>query len=107
MLKIVAKYAPPPAGVASPIYWGADAHLHDLFRGVHSIAITRKEFVFRYESPAHFVEVFRRFYGPTFKAFGALEPDGQRKLASELAGLGAKLSRRTDSFIVPAEYVEV
>lgn len=61
----------------------------------------------RYESPTHFVDVFRRFYGPTHKAFAALDAEGQSKLAADIAELASRFNRGRSSLIVPAEYVEV
>jgi SAM-dependent methyltransferase len=107
LLKTVARYVPPPVGVASPIYWGMDARLDELFPAGRSIQGHRKYFVFRYESTAHFIDVFRRFYGPTHKAFEALEPQRQTQLAGEIAELSTQFSRSTTSFVVPAEYLEV
>ena len=67
----------------------------------------RRDFVFRYESVAHFIEVFRRFYGPTYKAFGALDEQGQARLCKDLEQLAGEYNRRSTSFVVPAEYLEV
>jgi hypothetical protein len=67
----------------------------------------RKDFVFRYESAQHFIDVFRRFYGPTYKAFGALDAAGQGRLAADIADLSARFNVRKSSFVVPAEYLEV
>ncbi|HTQ04215.1 MAG TPA: methyltransferase domain-containing protein [Polyangiaceae bacterium] len=107
LLKTVGKYVPPAPGIASPIYWGTQARLEDLFRGTRSVRATRKEFVFRYESAAHFIDVFRRFYGPTYVAYRMLDADGQARLSADITELGAKYSRRTSSFVVPGEYLEV
>lgn len=107
LFKTVGKHVPPPAGVASPIYWGMESRLEELFRGTRSIRTTRKEFVFRYESASHFIDVFRRFYGPTYKAFGALDSGGQARLAADIADLSSRFNRRKTSFVVPAEYLEV
>jgi ubiquinone/menaquinone biosynthesis C-methylase UbiE len=107
LLKTVGKHVPPPAGVASPIYWGSEAHLQDLFRGTRSLRAERKQFVFRYESAAHFIDVFRRFYGPTHKAFGALDPDGQARLSADIAELSSRFNRGQSSLMVPADYLEV
>jgi len=107
LLKTVGKHVPPPAGVASPIQWGTEARLADLFPSVRSIRATRQEFVFRYESTGHFIDVFRRFYGPTYKAFRALDPDGQARLVADLTDLSSRFNRRRSSFVVPAEYLEV
>ena len=107
MLATVGKHVPPPAGVASPIYWGKEARLEELFRGTRSIQATRREIAFRYESTAHFIDIFRRFYGPTHKAFGVLDAAGQEKLTADLTALAARFNRRETSFVVPAEYLEV
>ncbi|HKO92133.1 MAG TPA: methyltransferase domain-containing protein [Polyangiaceae bacterium] len=107
LLKVVGQHVPPPAGVASPIYWGTPARLEQLFPEARAVRASRKHFVFRYESPAHFVDVFRRFYGPTFKAFGVLEPSAQAGLAAAIVDLSARFNRSRTSFIVPAEYLEV
>lgn len=107
LLKTVGKHVPPPAGVASPIYWGTEARLNELFRAAQSIRVARKTFVFRYTSAADFIDVFRRYYGPTFKAFAALEPPRQAQLADDIAALAAKFNRHAESFVVPGEYLEV
>jgi ubiquinone/menaquinone biosynthesis C-methylase UbiE len=107
LLKTVAKHVPPLAGVASPIFWGMQERLEELFRGTRAMHIARRDFVFRYESAAHFTDVFRRFYGPTYKAFGALNEEGQAKLAADIEELASRFNRRPNSFVVPGEYLEV
>ena len=107
LLKTVSRYVPPPAGVASPIAWGMEARLEELFRAVRSIRVDRKQFTFRYESAAHFIDVFRRYYGPTLKAFEALEPKKREQLTNDIAELASKFNRGTNSFVVPGEYLEV
>jgi SAM-dependent methyltransferase len=107
LLRTVGKRVPPPPGVASPIFWGTEARLRELFPGVRSMQVRRRELMFRYRSPAHFVDVFRTFYGPTFKAFGALDPAEQVLLASEISELAARFNRRPGSMVVPGEYLEV
>jgi ubiquinone/menaquinone biosynthesis C-methylase UbiE len=107
LLATVGKHVPPPAGVASPIYWGMEARLQELFRDVRRMSVVRRDSVFRYESTAHFIDIFRRFYGPTYKAFGALDVDGQSRLAADITALAARFNRRPESFVVPCEYLEV
>jgi ubiquinone/menaquinone biosynthesis C-methylase UbiE len=107
LLKTVGKHVPPPPGVASPIYWGMEARVRDLFAGCRAVEATRKDFLFRYQSTAHFIDVFRRFYGPTHKAFGALDAEGQTRLEADIAELVARFNRRSASCVVPGEYLEV
>jgi SAM-dependent methyltransferase len=107
LLKTVGKHVPPPPGVASPIFWGTEARLGELFPDVRALRIERKTFAFRYRSAAHFIDVFRRFYGPTHKAFGALDADGQAQLARDIEELASRFDRGTGSLVVPAEYLEV
>ena len=61
LLRTVGKHVPGPAGVASPILWGTEARLRELFPGVRAIVATKKDFAFRYESADHFIDIFRRF----------------------------------------------
>jgi len=107
LLGTVGRYVPPPAGVTSPIAWGQEARLRELFPSVRSLRAERRDFVLRYESTEHFIDIFRRFYGPTHKAFGALDAEGQGKLAGDIAALAARCNRKPHSFAVPAEYLEV
>ncbi|HTV19055.1 MAG TPA: class I SAM-dependent methyltransferase [Polyangiaceae bacterium] len=107
LLGTVGRYVPPPPGVTSPIAWGNEARLHELFPSVRSLRVERRDFVMRYESSEHFTDIFRRFYGPTHKAFGALDAAGQEKLAADIATLAARFNRKQSSFVVPCEYLEV
>lgn len=106
-LKTVGKHVPPPLGVSSPVLWGTEARLHELFPEVRSIRVARKEFVFRYLSAEHFIEIFRRFYGPSYKAFGALDAGGQTRLAGDLTALCARFGRGGRAIAIPSEYLEV
>jgi ubiquinone/menaquinone biosynthesis C-methylase UbiE len=107
LLKTVGKYVPPAPGLASPILWGMQSRLEDLFRGTRSVRSSRKEFMFRYESAAHFIDIFRRFYGPTYVAFRMLDSEAQARLAADITELAAKYARSSSSFVVPGEYLEV
>jgi SAM-dependent methyltransferase len=109
IFKLMGKYVPPAAGVKSPALWGTEARLRELFgEQLESIAIERKNFVFRYHNAAHWLEVFRTFYGPMHKAFGALDAEKQEALAADLIALAEKFNRATDGTLVaPSEYLEV
>jgi len=109
LFKQMGQYLPPPAGVKSPALWGTEERLRELFGNrLDAIAIERKHFVFRYRSPAHWLEVFRTFYGPMQKAFGALDSTKQEALAADLIALAGRFNRATDgSLAAPGEYLEV
>lgn len=109
VFKTVGAFVPPPPGVPSPLLWGTEEHLRALFGATaHRLDITRKLFNFRYASADHWLQVFRDFYGPTHKAFAALDGDGQRALAAELTALLDHSNvAGHHALVVPAEYLEV
>jgi SAM-dependent methyltransferase len=107
LFRAVAKYVPPIPGVQSPLLWGTRSHIDDLFSGSASIEHKVREFAFRYHSPEHWVEVFRSFYGPTHKAFQALDADRQAALEADLIALLQKWDRGgAGGLVVPGEYLE-
>jgi ubiquinone/menaquinone biosynthesis C-methylase UbiE len=106
MFKVVAQYVPPIPGVQSPLMWGTDFHIQELFPGM-TVTQTRRHFAFRYLSAEHMVDVFRTYYGPVHKAFAALDAERQAALERDLIAL----LRRSDvgggtGLVVPAEYLE-
>jgi ubiquinone/menaquinone biosynthesis C-methylase UbiE len=106
LLRLVAGYVPPPPGVQSPVLWGTDAHVRELFSGATKIEHTGRRFAFRYRSPEHWVDVFRRFYGPTYTAFLALDADRQASLEADLLALLRSESLGGEGLVVPGEYLE-
>jgi len=109
LFKTIGKHVPPPAGVESPALWGNRQRIQDLFGAqAAKIEVESRHFTFRYRSPAHFVEIFKTYYGPVLKAFAALEPAKQPALADDLMGLIARFNRAKDAtMVVPSEYLEV
>jgi ubiquinone/menaquinone biosynthesis C-methylase UbiE len=109
LFKVMGRHVPPPAGAQPPSLWCKEAHLAQLFGdAVTDVAVTRRHFQFRYRSPAHFIEVFRTWYGPVHKAFAALGPEQGAALERDLADLLATLNRAgPDGLVVPSEYLEV
>jgi len=104
---VIGAHVPPPAGLKSPALWGTETHLAELFDGAQ-IRCERRHFNFRYRSPAHWVQVFRDFYGPTHKAFVALDAQGQRALDDDITALLKQMNTAgATSLVVPAEYLEV
>jgi len=108
VFKLIGRYLPPPAGLRSPALWGTRPHLDALFGQAATIQVERRLFNFRYRSAAHFVQVFRDYYGPTHKAFAALDAGKAGDLARDLTALLTSLDRGGGrSLVVPAEYIEV
>jgi len=109
IFKTIGKYIPPPSGVKSPALWGTRARLDELFgKTALEIRVANREFVFRYQSPAHLIEVFRTYYGPMTKAYAALDADRQGALTEDLLGLIAGRNRSGDrTLVLPSEYLEV
>jgi len=107
LFKVVGKHVPPMPGVRSPLLWGTEAHIRTLFEDATSIKPTLRQFVFRYRSAEHFVEVFRAFYGPVHKAFASLDAERQAGLDADLVSLLRHANRGGGSgLVVPAEYME-
>ncbi len=110
MFRTTGQHVPPPAGIASPLAWGTEDRVRELLgaRGA-GLRATRRHFVFRFESAEAYVEFFRAHYGPTLKAFAALDDAGQAALAADLAALARRHDRLgTDggAVAIASEYLE-
>jgi SAM-dependent methyltransferase len=72
MLKTLSAYAPPPpAGARSPILWGSEDYLRDLFGDSITTLETRTGVAVNetFERPVDFREYMKRVYGPTIMAY--------------------------------------
>ena len=109
LFKTLGKYLPPPAGVKSPALWGTEARIREMFGpAAASIKAERRNFMFRYGSPEHFLEVFKNYYGPMLKAFAALDATNQQGLRNDLLALIARTNHAEDgTMVVPSEYLEI
>ena len=109
LFRVMARFVPPPPGLAPPAAWGTEPRLVELFgHQASGLRSRQREFVFRYRSAEHWVELFRDYYGPTHKAFAALDEAGKKALHEALLNLLAKYNRGgRDTLIVPSDYLEV
>jgi len=109
VFKTLGRHLPAPAGLQPPSRWGVEANLHTLFgEAASAISVTPRVFNFRYRSAAHFIEVFRTWYGPIHKTFAALPADGALALERDLTELLSRMNRAGNaSLVVPSEYLEV
>ena len=109
LFKVIGAHVPPPAGVQPPALWGTEPHLVELFgTQAAQIRCERRHFNFRYRSAAHWVDVFRDLYGPTHKAFAALDATGAQSMERAITALLDELNvGGQDSLVVPGEYLEI
>ena len=109
LFKTIANYIPPPAGIKSPALWGTKARLEELFgEAAQEIRIARREFTFLYRSPAHWIDVFRTYYGPMNRTFATLDADKQAAFTEDLLNLMDRRNRSRDrTLVLQSEYLEV
>ena len=108
MSAVITRHVPAPPGVASPLLWGTEQHLSELFgaaaAGARSV---HRTCTWRFATPEQFVSFFRRWYGPTLKAFEALDDSGRAALAADLIQLARDWDRNGGgSIAIPATYLE-
>ena len=109
LFKTITSYVPGPPGVSSPMLWGTEDHVENLFGdSIARIRSVERISTFRFGSPEDFVSFFRRWYGPTLKAFEALDDKGRAALAKDLATLARRFDRYGDggSVALPSTYLE-
>jgi len=109
LFRVIGAYAPPPAGLRSPMLWGSEPRMVELFGpDATDISCVRRHYHFRYESPAHWLEIFRNYYGPIHKTYASLDADRQTSLTQDITELLELLNvAGSDSLVVPGEYLEV
>jgi len=101
---------PPPPGLASPMLWGRAATVTARLSAFAEVRMTRRIAVLRYPfSPAETVEFFRRYYGPTGRAFDSLDASAQESLRRDLVELQTTENASATPGVteVHAEYLEV
>lgn len=109
LFRLIGRYVTPPAGTQSPALWGSEPRIVELF-GPEAVDIrcVRRSFNMRYRSAAHWIDVFRTFYGPTHKTYAALDPARQAELTQDITALLESLNiGGLSSLVVPSEYLEV
>jgi SAM-dependent methyltransferase len=109
MFKTMAAHMPPPPpGMRSPILWGGEDHVRELFAdGGVELAFERHTVEFTHDSPESWVTYNEDVLGPTIMAKKALEPQGKwEPLREQLIGLYRAANEAQDgSMRVSAEYL--
>ena len=107
VFKTIGQFVPPAAGVRSPLEWGTEMRLEELFGDTaRRIEFKRRSFTFRFRSARFWVEHWREVYGPMHKAFLAVGDDAPA-LEAELIARAEEASQDETAMIVPSTYAEV
>ena len=110
MLKVTVAHVPPPAGVPSPLLWGDPHVVQKRFgAGVTGLRFERRPMVLAYPfGPEQTVQLFRSWYGPTVRAFAALDEERQHRLFDDLVNLWTEHNTAgPDATRVESEFLEV
>ncbi|HXV57205.1 MAG TPA: class I SAM-dependent methyltransferase [Gaiellaceae bacterium] len=108
VFQTLGRHVPPPAAVPSPMLWGTEEHLRELFGDeVCSLETAQRTFTFRFRSAEDYVDFFRRWYGPTLKAFAALEGEAADALEADLVAVARRFDRLgSDAAAISSTYIE-
>ena len=108
LFRTLGQYIPPAPGLNSPALWGTAEHSHELFPHATAIEITEQTYHMCYASGQHWVDMWRRVYGPLQKAFAALNEEEARQLQADLIDLIDRFNVAGDGTMqVPSSYLQV
>ena len=109
LFKTISRHAPPPPGIESPLRWGTEERLRELFGdGIAELRVERRLSRQPFRSADHYIEFFRTYFGPIQMAFERVGPEGEAALADDLrAMLEADNTAGERAMVLEAEYLEV
>jgi ubiquinone/menaquinone biosynthesis C-methylase UbiE len=109
MFKTIAKHAPPPPGIDSPLAWGTEERLQELFGdGIADLRIEHRTSRQPFRSADHYIEFFRTYFGPTQMAYERVGSEGEQALTDDLrAFLTAANTAGDRALVLEADYLEV
>jgi SAM-dependent methyltransferase len=109
MFMTVAKHVLPPPGIKPPLLWGSEERLRELFgEQITDLRIERRISRQPFRSATHYIEFFRRFFGPVKMAFERVGTDGEQALEDDLrAYLEAHNTAGDRALVLEAEYLQV
>lgn len=110
MFKVIGAHVPPPPIMPSPLKWGDEEVVAARLGGqVKDLRLARRLYPFAYPfPPAQVVEFFRTWYGPTNRAFAALDEPRQALLRGDLEQLWTRHNQAPEgSTRIESEYLEV
>jgi ubiquinone/menaquinone biosynthesis C-methylase UbiE len=109
MFMTIAKHAPPPPGIESPLLWGTEDHLVELFGdGVSELRVERRASRQSFRSADHFLDFFRTYFGPTKVAYERVGTDGEEALTADLRAYLDEANTAGDrALVLKPEYLQV
>lgn len=109
MFQIIAKHAPPPPGIASPLAWGTEERLRELFGdGIADLRVEHRPSRQPFRSADHYIEFFRTYFGPTQMAYERVGSEGEQALTDDLrAFLEAANTGGDRALVLEADYLEI
>lgn len=110
MFMTIAKHAPPPPGVTSPLLWGTEDHLREVFGdGVSDLQVERRASRQTFRSADHFLEFFRTYFGPTKVAYERVGAEGEEALTADMKAYLEEYNKAGDrkALVLEPEYLQV
>lgn len=109
MFGVISKHAPPPPGVPSPMRWGTEGGIRELFGdGVADISFETKSSRQPFRSADHYIEFFRTYFGPTQMAYERVGSDGEQALTDDLREfLEAANTAGDRGMVLASDYLQV
>jgi len=109
MFKTISKHAPPPPGVQSPLLWGTEERLRELFGdGISDLRVERRASRQAFRSADHFLDFFRTYFGPTKVAFERVGPEGEAALEADFKAYLEESNTAGDrALVLKPEYLQV
>ena len=106
---------PPPEGFISPMTWGVERNIIERFghAGVPKERISMVQDTYYFaspeKSPAQFVDLFEKFYGPTMNAVEAAQKKGKvEELHNQLLNLAnAQNKSKNAGTFIPATFMRI
>jgi len=109
MFMTIAKHAPPPPGVDSPLLWGTEEKLREYFGdGIADLRIERRVARQSFPSAREYLDFFRTWFGPMKVAFERVGKEGEAALEADmLAYLEEANTAGKQALVIEPEYIEI
>ena len=109
MFQITSGFLPPPPNLKSPLLWGTEERIRELFgKQIVALQTTRRNFAFRFRSAEEWLDFHRNYFGPLMKVYEMLNDQKRQSLTRDLLDLVHRYNRSgDDTVIAPSDYLEI